>query len=259
MHSPPMLRGAPNFRDIGDYLSSVDPRIRRGRVFRSQGLDRLTDEDLTVLRGLDVRLVCDLRSVRERNRHPSRWPADSRAQHLDFDVRADVRANNQKLLDLLRADPSADGARAVMMASYSSFPTTFADVLARLFARMAQDEAFPMLVHCSAGKDRTGFVVAMLLSALGVDRELILDDYLHTARVIDSESLLEATADSLTALLGYTPSRDALIEIATVRREFLQASFRVIESDYGSVDNYLTSACGLTGEIRRHLASRLLE
>ncbi|MFI4940781.1 MAG: tyrosine-protein phosphatase, partial [Burkholderiales bacterium] len=218
MYALPKLTGAPNFRELGGYATPDGRSIRPGRVFRSQGLHALTDSDLDALRALDIRLVCDLRSERERLLHPSRWPQGTSTQRLELDIGADVRANNRTLLDIMRTKPDAQGARSMMMASYSAFPQTFAKPLARIFSHMLSGDAdggLPVLVHCSAGKDRTGFVIAMMLSALGVPREVIFEDYMQTEKSIDRERLIQMTGKAIAALLNFEPDREVLDVIAS--------------------------------------------
>jgi protein-tyrosine phosphatase len=249
MCKPPKLEGAPNFRDIGGYPATDDQAIRPGRLFRSQGLHTLTDSDLETLRSLDVRLVCDLRSERERLLQPSRWPGGMRTQHLDLAVAEDIRAGGSILVDMVRSNPGAGSARSMMIANYRQFPARFAPPLQQLFARLLspdEDMPLPVLVHCSLGKDRTGFMIAMLLAALGVSRELIYWDYMETERCIDGQQRIRLTAQAIGAIHGYVPDRAALEVIAGVDAAYLDVAFASIESQYGTVANYLLSACGLS-------------
>jgi protein-tyrosine phosphatase len=262
MYALPKLEGAPNFRELGGYAAPGGRRIRPGRVFRSQGLHALTDSDLDALRALDIRLVCDLRSERERILHPSRWPQGTLTQRLELDIGADVRANNRKLLDIMQIMPGAQGARSMMIASYGTFPQTFAKPLARIFSHILSDDAdagLPVLVHCSAGKDRTGFVIAMMLSALGVSREVIFEDYMQTEKSIDRERLIQMTGMALKALLNVEPDREVLDVIASITPDFLGAAFASIENQYGTVENYLASACGLDAAARERFSFAMME
>lgn len=262
MHALPKLAGAGNFRDIGGRATSDGRVIRLGRVFRSQGLHALTDSDLDVLRALDIRLVCDLRSRRERTSHPSRWPKGTSTLRLELDVRADIRAKNRQLLDIMSATPGAQGARQMMFASYGSFPKTFAEPLTRMFSCILSSDGsarLPALVHCSAGKDRTGFVIAMMLSALGVPREVIIEDYMLTEQSINRDRLIQETEGALEALLGFVPDREAVAVIAGVTPDFLHTAFASIENLYGTVENYLAFACGLNPGARERFVRAMVD
>lgn len=255
----PVLQGAPNFREVGGYPARGGRHIRPGLVYRSQGLHALTDADVDAIRRLDIRLVCDLRSHAEQALHPSRWPAGMPTQRLDLNIQSDVRANNKILLDMLRAHPGAEGARAMMLYSYSTFPHTFGVGMRRVFAAILGAPAgLPALVHCSAGKDRTGFVVAMILSALGVDRETIFQDYMETQKKINLERLMVTTEAAIVALLGVSPGVEALEVISSVSPDFLNTAFKVIDDQFGSVDRYLHEVCGLDRSSLEHLDAAML-
>ncbi len=254
------LEGAPNFREIGGYVGRDGRRVRGGQFYRSQGLNHLTDADLDVIRRLHIRLLCDLRSHAEQSLHPTRWPAELPTQRLDLNVNVDIRARNATLLDMLRQSPGAEGARAMMIYSYRCFPHNFAVPLRRMFSAMLDaGTGIPALVHCSAGKDRTGFVVAMVLSALGVDRDTIFTDYLETMAKIDRQQLMKTTEAALIALLGYSPGGEALEVISSVVPEFLHAALDTIDTEFGSVDRYLHEVCGLDRNALQMLESLLLE
>jgi protein-tyrosine phosphatase len=260
MFALPKLEGAPNFRDVADYRLADGRHIRAGRLFRSQGLHALTDSDVAALRALDVRLVCDLRSRRERLEHPSRWPEGTSTRCLEFDVHADIRANNRRLLDIIRDNPDEQSARRMMIETYRSFPATFAASLNQIWTYMLSDtagESVPALVHCSAGKDRTGFVIAMMLSALAVPRDVIISDYMQIDKSIDRAQLIRTTEAACRAMLGFSPPPEALAVIASVAPEFLNAAFASIESQYDTVDNYLTTACGLSAASRERFITAM--
>lgn len=260
----PLLRleGASNFRDIGGYATPNGQKIQPGRVFRSQGLHALTNADLNVLRALDIRLVCDLRSNTERALHPTRWPQGMSTQRLEFNVSVDIRANNRRLLEIMQSAPSMQGARSMMIESYGMFPKAFAGPLTRIFSHMLSGNARAApsaLVHCSAGKDRTGFVIAIMLSALGVSRDVIFEDYMQTEKSISREILIQTTGKALEALLGFCPDEQALQVISSVSPDYLNAAFVAIERGYGTVENYLTGACGLDANSRMRFASLMVE
>ena len=121
------------------------------------------------------------------------------------------------------------------------------------------DETLPALIHCTAGKDRTGFVCAMLLHALGADERTIVADYLGTAEFIGSESILRATAQMLEAYLGEPPEGEVVKAVAGVRGEYIEAALDEVRRTHGSLERYLRVVGGLDDERRAHLQALLLE
>lgn len=257
----PPLQGAPNFRSLCGYRTADGRAVRRGVLFRSDALSDLSADDLTQLRLLDIRLVCDLRSARERAARPNRWPAGPAPALLtagDQGGPAAVKAAAWRAR-LGEADFDAAAARHWLREAYLAMPALYAGLLAALFARLADGQAPNVLVHCAAGKDRTGFVCAMLLLALDVPWATVLDDYLLSGRRQPAEAL----ARKLWRTDAGVPPLDARAEaalraIAGVEAEYLTAARDRAVAQFGSVAGYLAQACGLDAARRARLQVRLL-
>jgi len=256
------LAGAPNFRAIAPLPAAGGARLRAARVFRSDALHRLTDEDLDRLPRYRIDTVLDLRRDDERARMPSRWPARAAPRTLTFDSPPELQAVQAGGWRPMIDDPGfgPDQARHWMAQTYRRMPRSLAPAVREALARVAAPPpgAGPatLLVHCTAGKDRTGFVCAMLLAALGVPAEAIMDDYLESSRRRPPDEL----AAALIAWSGIRPSANgiaAIEAIASVRPEYLDAAHRQIEDDWGSVPAYLRT-CGLDDTTRERLAAALL-
>lgn len=254
---PLRLEGASNFRDFGGGVTAGGRRVRRGLLYRSERLSQLSDTDLERLLPLGIALVCDLRGERERKRNPSRWPPGYQPDQLVLDLSADLRAGNEALRRLIEADPSPRGARQVMIETYRMLPGNAAAGLRELFKRLG-DGTGPVLIHCTAGKDRTGFICASILHALGVAYEDILADYLLSAERIDLEALAPTTAELLHSMLGLHLDGEALAAVNGVAREYLDAAYAAASARFGSFDAYLEAA-GLDGATRERLHVRLLK
>jgi protein-tyrosine phosphatase len=254
------LEGAPNFRDLGGYRSRDGRRVRHGVVFRSETLAHLTPDDVERLRALGVRRVADLRSPAERGRNPSRWPAGAEPEILNVDVTVDVRAGNEELLALLREDPSEHGALRLMRANYRHLPRAFEPALAGIFAALADpDRGLPFVFHCTAGKDRTGFLAAMLLTALGVARDEVERDYAATMEHSDVPRLVQGAADYLASEFGAPPERAVVEALVAARPVYLAAAFDELDERYGGVDAYLERVGRLDSPRRARLRDALLE
>lgn len=260
--TPPFtpLQGAPNFRDVGGYLNTEGARVRHGRVFRSEGLTRLTDADLAAVAGLNISLLYDLRGHEERQREPNRWP--------DRPLETVVVNLDSHDLDAVRLsgwreripDPSFDvpGVRQWITHAYGKMPQLFAGTLASLFDRLTEPTSPVALFHCTAGKDRTGFVGAMLLSALNASRDTVFEDYLLTGKLRPASGLLQTL---LGEQLEQLPADKiaALTVMAEVNPDYLNNALHSIERDFGNIDKYLRTACGLDAHKRDQLHAQLLE
>lgn len=252
-----LLVGAANFREIGGSPIPDGLRVRHGQVFRSDELSRLTDEDLAVIRDLAIRLVFDLRSDVERSLRPSKWPQDMVPEFLHGSLSADIRAGYGQLRDILVQDPSADGARLMMLATYRLLPSRSAAALGQLIRKLV-DGCAPALIHCTAGKDRTGFVCACLQHALGVPREAIFADYLLSGERLDLDAMAVTTSEVIEETLKLAVSRPVLDVVNAVSHEYLDAAFASIDASFGSLDAYLEH-CGAGVEVVQQLRQRLLE
>jgi protein-tyrosine phosphatase len=238
----PVLAGAPNFRDLGGCAGAGGRVVRPGRVFRSQVLAAATDGDLETLGRLGIGAVLDLRGEREARRR-NRWPSGPPPRTVRIDV-GDLDAApatwGRRLLD-----PSFDEicARATMAEVYRRMPHAYAPHLAGLFGLLAAPTCPPVLIHCEAGKDRTGFVCAILLRSLGVSLERVLADYTLSRRYyrLDPRALLgRHYGDELPArALG------ALRVMEDVHPDLLAAALDGIDAEYGSVEGYLEAAAGV--------------
>lgn len=250
------LSGAPNFRDLGG-IRAGHSRVRRGLVYRSEDLSRLSAADLELARALGVRLIFDLRAESERAVRPSLWPADPAIERVFADVLVDLRAGHSDLGRLLAEQFDETGARRMMLQTYRMLPAAMLPKLPGLFQRLAAG-CLPALVHCTAGKDRTGFICALLLHALGAGYDDIEADYLATRDCLDLDDLALRSHAMALKVVGLSFSRPMLDVINGVDAGYLAASWSAIDAQYGSVARYLQRA-GVSDEVREALRERLLE
>jgi protein-tyrosine phosphatase len=141
----------------------------------------------------------------------------------------------------LRHDLTAGAARAAMKASYRSMPAGLHPHLASLFDAFS-GSSLPVLIHCTAGKDRTGVLIALLLTALGVSRDDVIEDYLRSTMFAESLQRGGAIVSAFEASFGFTPSEEAARTLAGVDGEYLDCAFDALTREWGSVENYLLTA-----------------
>jgi protein-tyrosine phosphatase len=237
------LAGASNFRDLGGYPTGDGRSVRWRRIFRSNHLGHLTDDDVAVVRDLGVRRAFDFRGREERTAALCRM-AEINVHSLPVEptVVAALRA-----IAAAGTKLSRDHAVEVMRDSYRSYVHQNTPRFRNLFAHLVADRA-PLVIHCTAGKDRTGFASALILHTLGVPHEVISEDYLLTNRFYRRDpSASTDLPDEVKEVLG------------TVRASFLAAAFEAIDADYGNLESYLREGLGLGPAERDELEARYLE
>src|SRR5260370_30308452 len=258
--SPSGLEGAPNFRALGGYRAAGGSRVRPGRLFRSESLERLTDADLAQVASLDIALVYDLRNADERIRASNRWPLGKTPETVAGIDSLQLEAVSVFDWRERIADPTFDAAAAFhwMQDAYARMPRLFAGVLASAFDRLGAPAAPATLIHCTACKDRTGFTSAVVLLALGVSRDEVFEDYLLTRNRRSREALLHTLFGPDLTQQSPTASA-AMLTMANVREEYLGAALHAIERDFGSMEAYVALACGLDSARSSGFRSQLLE
>ncbi|MFI6472984.1 tyrosine-protein phosphatase [Streptomyces sp. NPDC050516] len=237
------LEGAPNFRDAGGHRTADGRWVKMGVLYRTNDLHALTDADLAKLQRLGIRTDVDLRMPGERAEDPDRVLAGARY------VAADVFGG-----DVKRAMPATAAASERMMTrSYRwlvSRPSAL-DAYRSLFSLANAPRSSPLAYHCEGGKDRTGWATAALLTALGVDRDTVLRDYLATNDYL--------AARNAATLAKQTPETAARLKpILDARAEYLNTSFDEVKARFGTFDAYLQDGLGLSRQVLERLRETLL-
>ena len=257
------LEGASNFRDFGGYATRDGRQVKWRRLYRSDRLSELTDADHQRLAPHAIRYVFDLRRASEANLSPTRWHGPGAPELIRSPLFEDEAGPNT--FERIAADPAArrdaELARAIMGEMYVRLVTEPGPLAAfgRMFARLAEPEAFPALFHCSAGKDRTGVTSALILLVLGVAREDVVADFMLTQRYYDSDANRAARIAQIVATtgLGFW-SEEALVPIFSVEPKYLEMALRRIEAE-GGAEAFLTTKAAVPPETFERMREALLE
>jgi protein-tyrosine phosphatase len=249
------LTGAVNLRDFGGYATADGRRVRRGRLFRSGSLAHLSDDAQRGFTALGIELICDLRRPEEQHEEPTPFPPHApRRLEIPIDPGSAIEMRAQ----LGRAELALQERIEFMVSINRELARDHAEDYARMFEGLLELETGGFLVHCAAGKDRTGFACALILHALGVPEDTVLEDYLLTNEIMDFEGYM---MPRLLARYGADaiPDRDAVMALAGVRPEYLRAAYEAIEGEFENVEHYVERAVGLDAAARELLRRRLVE
>jgi len=239
------LQGGSNFRDLGGHRAADGRTVRRGAVFRSAHLGGLTDADRAALAGLGVKTIVDLRGVSEAAETPhlvEGLACRIVGAHIEPGVGEKIRG--------AVADGTANPFLMMQFLTdhYRDYPRRCAPGFRTLFATLSDGTHRPLVFHCTAGKDRTGFASALLLTLLGVPWDDVMEDYLRTN-------------DLWTGHVGRYPEldNDTRAAIVQARQPYLEAAFAVVRDDFGSPEAFAERALGLDAPARARLKADLLE
>jgi protein-tyrosine phosphatase len=247
------LEGAHNFRDLGGYRTAQGRTVRRGRVFRSGSITDLTAAEEEYLARLGIRVVCDFRSTGERRGRSISWPSSA---PVEFWWR-DYRTSFGNLVEMLsHPTASPEDTRNLMIANYRELPYEQADSYRELFSRIARNE-LPILFHCAVGKDRTGIAAALLLTALDVPRQTVLEDYLVTERFFEQARRM-VLSDPTTR--HFTVVDEGIWEpLLRADQAYLEAMFETVEQRHGSTAAYLREVLQVDDDAAAALRTHLVE
>jgi protein tyrosine/serine phosphatase len=246
-----------NFRDFGGYASSHGGRVRRDRLYRSGQLHAVGQAAIEHLLGLDFALIADLRYESERQYAPSPWPE---AYFERIHAHGSNRSSEAPHIALLRSEAVDNQAITdFYFRFYTSLP--FDSLYRPLFARVLKNLSMlegRLLVHCAAGKDRTGIIVALIHHCLGVSRADIVADYMRSRGAPGLVDRADFIADEIAERHGRRPPMGVVLKLLDVEEAYIETAFRTIETRCGSVDAYLDEM-GIDGETRARMRGLLLE
>ena len=243
--------GVENLRDIGGYPTKDGGTIAWNKVYRGASLAEVDDEELIRLQELGIKLICDMRSSDEIEEDPDRVPAGSSSLHLP------AMNNNRRLRQLSYILFDRRNLDKVMFDLYSRVMIDQNEgVFRQIFERVANADNLPMLIHCAAGKDRTGLATALLLLYLGVPEEIVIADYSFSNASYDYFRRISQKAVMPLARVGI--GIDDVHAMILADPEVMRATIGHIYEKYGSVEAYLINHAGLSQETLQQVRTNLL-
>ena len=236
--------GAHNFRDLGGYKTQDGKTVKWGKIYRSDNLHSLTDEDVSYMERLDIKSVVDFRSNEERENEPDRLTPNMTQVLLPIQFRP-KEIDDDKIEDLMKDLTFGNLDSSNLLYDFNiAIVKQFTEEYKQFFRHIVDNNAEPLVLHCTAGKDRAGFASAMVLSILGVPREKVIEDYLLTNTYVkdhvDSE-MLEIELKTF-----FQADTDNLRKINLVEERYIQAAFDTIDNHWGGMDKYIADGLELT-------------
>ena len=250
------MQGTPNFRDFGGYPAANGHRVKWGCLFRSGQLSQLSDQDVDLFASLGIALVCDFRRLEEQQGDPSRLPAEGPPRVASLPI---TPGSNARFFEEADAGARMQGPAAMfdfMLEINRDFVEDQTDTYARMFREILDVEDARVLVHCAAGKDRTGFAAAIILLALGVSRDWVMRDYMLTRQFFQPHREIERLKRKYAM---YDVPTEAVLPMLEVHEDYLERALGLIERKYASVDAYLSSALAVGPAERAELQARYLQ
>ena len=250
------LSGIHNFRDYGGYDVEGGGKLRSGILWRSAHHVEASDDDLASVDALGIETIVDLRGDDERELHPCRRSDNFSARVL---FAGGVTAGLAPHLQAAVGTIDVETARARMIDTYAGMPYRPALVATlRLYVAALSEYDAPSLVHCVAGKDRTGFAVAIVHRLLGVHEDDLMHDYLLTNSAGKIEERIEQGASHIRARYGADIHEDAIRALMSVNPAFLDAALATVRRDHGDVATYAEAVLKLTPGMHEAMVDKLV-
>jgi protein-tyrosine phosphatase len=233
------LEGGQNFRDMGGYPADDGRSVKWRTLFRSGSMHHLTVEDFATLQALGIQTIVDLRSTNERNREPL-GECDGFVPVVFAEPY--VFADSQLGKALPSSDMEADHARRAFERAYGFIPYQFTKQFQAIFAQLLAGKV-PIVINCSGGKDRTGVASALVLTALGVPRDTVVEDYLLSKVHFRPRMAAESPVGADRRWQNMAP--ELMDVLRGVEQTYLEAAFAAIDEQSGGLDEYFRTELGL--------------
>ena len=225
------LEGVYNFRDIGGLVTSNGLRMKSGLLYRSDELSRLTEADMNLFRKLNIKTICDLRTSWELTRKGMLKFLLTGARHMNFEE--------------------------LMLKMYQHMAFGCQREIKQIFDLIVEKEHAPLLIHCTGGKDRTGFMSSLIQLTADVPYDMVMKEYLQSNELIAPR--MKKTAKALKIASLFRLKETDIQPVLEVREAYLEQAYKAIFSKYDTIEDYLMKECSVESEVIEKLRRRLLD
>ena len=246
------LEGAVNFRDIGGYKTGDNREVKWGKVFRADGLARLTEQDHQALAQIGIERVFDFRTPAEVAEAPDKLPEDGSIVHINLPV-THGKFDFVDAMTRLKKGDSSWLTPDFMVNGYITNIEDYPGVWGEVINCIADSNAPALVFHCTGGKDRTGTCAALILLMLGVDEETVVKDH-----QLSNDYIAGMLSGIYKLIASYGVEPDKLIPYLTAPLDCIHALIDHIRNNYGSASDYLAQKAGVEKETQELLKEKLL-
>ncbi|GHU73704.1 tyrosine phosphatase [Bacteroidia bacterium] len=240
-------QGILNFRDLGGYYTQDKRQMKWGKIYHSSSLSMATHYDLNILKNLNIETVLDFRSEKEREYAPTtfqavqiyNWPLRGNPHNFFFD---EILSHRVRVENILLYDQN----------NFTFLWENNTDYFIKMFDVLLDEKKYPVTISCFFGKDRSAIASALILAAIGVEKEVIVRDFLLYNQNINLNSIVK-NADTFNFEI-----QEAITALYSVHKVTIENAFDSIEDNYGSINHYLEKELNLTYKKREKLRSILL-
>ena len=245
------IQGIHNLRDLGGYRTQDGNFIKWRKIFRAGLLGEFDSAEIPKMKALKLQSICDFRTIAEQTNEPDHWCDLATINRFPLPI-GEGRVDK---LDWAKVDNLGTGKNHYLYNANRSYVLREVHRYKAFFEILLNEDNYPLLYHCTAGKDRTGFATFLLLTALGVDRKTIIEDYLLTNQYM--AEFAQRHLDRLSQKIEI--DTDKIKTIFQAKESYLEGALDAIETEYQTVENYLVTALNIGASEIKQLKRILLE
>ncbi|WP_412855643.1 tyrosine-protein phosphatase [Bacillus sp. 179-C3.3 HS] len=229
-----------NFREVGGVCTTDDVMIKRGMIYRSANLSRLTKQDVAKFTNLGIQTICDLRTTSERKSHPPKLKNHDKIIHIPMQPDS-IMPSKWAMFRMLTTEGRSLSFTPIMKDLYQSMLHERKKQIQQLFTLLSDEKNYPLMLHCTSGKDRTGFLSALIQLALGVPIRTVLSEYMRSNEGV--QILVKRQERFVRMMSLYRVSKAQVQPLLGVQQDYLEDVLNEMMETYGSVERYLIEAC----------------
>ncbi|MFP7452842.1 tyrosine-protein phosphatase [Bacillus altitudinis] len=229
-----------NFREVGGLQTTDQMVIKQGMIYRSADLSRLTKQDIMTFSTLGIQTICDLRTSSERKSHPAKIMEHDKIVHIPMQPDS-MMPSKWTMFRMLIAEGKSLSFTPIMKEVYQSMLYERKKEIQQLFTLLSDEKNYPLMLHCTSGKDRTGFLSALIQLAAGVPVHTVLSEYMRSNEGV--KMLVKRQERFVRMMSLYRVSKEQIQPLLGVQQDYLEDVLNEMMDTYGSAERYLLEAC----------------